>query len=109
MRKFSIRPTLTLKGRTFKGLRGWSGKPLHPPLTDFPIAAYILAAAFDVISTVGTKDHTWARELWHAGTYAFIAGVAVSVFAALTGCGMRGNHRRQGPRLAARSTLTQRS
>lgn len=85
MRKFSIRPTLTLKGRTFKGLRGWSGKPLHPPLTDFPIAAYILAAAFDVISTVGTKDHTWARELWHAGTYAFIAGVAVSVFAALTG------------------------
>ena len=85
VRKFSIRPTLTLKGRTFKGLRGWSGKPLHPPLTDFPIAAYILAAAFDVISTVGTKDHTWARELWHAGTYAFIAGVAVSVFAALTG------------------------
>jgi uncharacterized membrane protein len=22
-----------MKGRTFKGLRGWSGKPLHPPLT----------------------------------------------------------------------------
>ena len=42
MRKFSIRPTLTLKGRTFKGLRGWSGKPLHPPLTDFPIVAYVL-------------------------------------------------------------------
>ena len=29
MKRFSIRPTLTLKGRTFKGLRGWSGKPLH--------------------------------------------------------------------------------
>ena len=52
MRKFSVRPTLTLKGRTFKGLRGWSGKPLHPPLTDFPIAAYVLAAVFDVAAFV---------------------------------------------------------
>lgn len=85
MRKFSIRPTLTLKGRTFKGLRGWSGKPLHPPLTDIPIAAYVLAAAFDVVSAVAGKDHTWARELWHAGTYTFVAGAAVSVLAALTG------------------------
>lgn len=85
MRRFSIRPTLSLKGRTFKGLRGWSGKPLHPPLTDFPIAAYILAAAFDVISAIGGKDHTWARELWHAATFTFIAGAAVSVLAALTG------------------------
>ena len=85
MRKFSVRPTLTLKGRTFKGLRGWSGKPVHPPLTDFPIAAYVLAAVFDVISAVGGKDHTWARELWHAGTYTFLGGAAVSVLAALTG------------------------
>ncbi|HEY5013347.1 MAG TPA: DUF2231 domain-containing protein [Acidimicrobiia bacterium] len=85
MRKFSVRPILTLKGRTFKGPRGWSGKPLHPPLTDFPVAAYILAAVFDVVSVVGGKHHTWARELWHAGTYTFIGGAAVSVFAALTG------------------------
>ena len=85
MRKFSIRPTLTLKGRTFNGLRGWSGKPMHPPLTDFPIVAYILAAAFDVISSVGGSDHTWAREMWHAGTFTFVAGAAVSVLAALTG------------------------
>lgn len=85
MRKFSIRPTLTLKGRTFNGLRGWSGKPMHPPLTDFPIAAYVLAAVFDVISAIGGDDKGWARELWHAGTYTFIGGVAVSVFAALTG------------------------
>ena len=85
MRRLSVRPPLTLKGRTFKGLRGWSGKPFHPPLTDFPIVAYVLAAAFDVISAVGGKDHTWARELWHAGTYTFVAGAAVSVLAALTG------------------------
>ena len=85
MRKFSVRPTLTLKGRTFKGLRGWSGKPLHPPLTDFPIVAYVLAAVFDVLSAVAGKDHTWARELWHAGTYLFIGGAAVSVLAAVEG------------------------
>jgi uncharacterized membrane protein len=85
MRKFSVRPTLTLRGRTFKGLRGWSGKPLHPPLTDFPIAAYILGAVFDVISYAGGTGHTWARELWHAGTFVFLGGVAASVLAALTG------------------------
>jgi uncharacterized membrane protein len=85
VRKFSVRPTLTLKGRKFKGLRGWSGKPLHPPLTDVPITAYVLAAIFDVISVIGGEDHTWAREFWHAGTYVFIAGAVMSVFAALSG------------------------
>lgn len=85
MRKFSVRPTLTLRGRKFKGLRGWSGKPLHPPLTDIPIAAYLLAAVFDVISAVGGAENAWARELWHAGTYTFVGGAGVSVFAALTG------------------------
>jgi uncharacterized membrane protein len=85
MRKLSIRPTLTMRGRTFKGLRGWSGKPLHPPLTDIPITAYILAAVFDVASCIGGEDHRWARELWHAGTYVFVAGVAASVLAAITG------------------------
>ena len=85
MRKFSVRPTLSMKGRTFKGPRGWSGKPLHPPLTDIPIAAYIVAAVFDVASVIGGKEHDWARDLWHAGTFLFVAGAAVSVFAALTG------------------------
>jgi uncharacterized membrane protein len=84
VRRFSVRPTLTLRGRKFKGLRGWSGKPLHPPLTDFPIAAYVFAAGFDVISTVG-RNHAWALEFFHAGTYTFIGGAAVSVLAALTG------------------------
>jgi uncharacterized membrane protein len=45
----------------------------------------MFGAAFDVISVIGGKDHDWARELWHAGTYVFVGGVAVSVFAALTG------------------------
>ena len=66
-------------------MRGWSGKPTHPPLTDFPIAAYIFAALFDVFSFAAGARHAWARELWHAGTFVFIAGAGVSVFAALTG------------------------
>ena len=85
MRKFSVRPVLTMRGRKFKGLRGWAGKPLHPPLTDFPVAAYVLAAVFDIISAAGRSGHAWAREFWHAGTYVFIGGAVVSVFAALTG------------------------
>jgi uncharacterized membrane protein len=84
MRRFSVRPTLTWHGRRFKGLRGWSGKPLHPPLTDFPVAAYIFGAAFDVISALGRR-HTFDRDFFRAGTYVFIAGAAVSLLTALTG------------------------
>lgn len=84
-RKLSIRPTLTIKGREFHGLRGWAGKPLHPPLTDIPIGLYILAGVLDVVSFIGGSGHAWAHEFWHAGTYAFVGGVGVSVLAALTG------------------------
>ena len=85
MRRFSFRPAVTIRGRKFKGLRGWAGKPLHPPLTDIPVTAYILGALFDVVSFAGGTGHGWARELWHAGTYTFVVGAAVSVLAALTG------------------------
>lgn len=84
-RKFSVRPTLTIRGRKFRGIRGWAGKPFHPPLTDVPIGLYLLAGVLDVASFVGGTGHTWPREFWHAGTYAFVGGVAVSVLAAVTG------------------------
>jgi uncharacterized membrane protein len=84
MRKFSVRPTLTLRGRKFKGLRGYAGKPFHPPLTDFPVAAYILGATLDVIAVLG-RHQPWARDFFHAATYAFIGGAIVSLLTALTG------------------------
>jgi uncharacterized membrane protein len=84
MRHFSSRPSVTLRGRTFKGLRGWAGKPLHPPLTDIPVGAYVLAAAFDVISAVGNSE-PWSRDFYRAGSFVLIGGAAVSVLAALTG------------------------
>jgi uncharacterized membrane protein len=84
MRKFAFRPSITLRGRTFKGLRGWSGKPFHPPLTDIPVGAYVLAAVFDICATVGHRQG-WARDFFHAATYVLVGGAVVSVFAALTG------------------------
>jgi len=84
MRKFSFRPALTIRGRQFRGLRGWAGKPLHPPLTDVPVGAYMLAAAFDLVSAVGNGE-TWARDFYRAASFLLIAGAVVSVLAALTG------------------------
>lgn len=83
-RLFSIKPSLTLKGREFRGLRGWAGKPLHPPLTDFPIVCYLLVAVFDVISYFCAPG-TVARDFFVSGTYVIIAGAIVSLGTALTG------------------------
>ena len=33
-RLFSFKPAITFRGRAFHGIRGWAGKPTHPPLTD---------------------------------------------------------------------------
>ena len=89
-RLFSIKPGLTLKGREFRGLRGWAGKPLHPPLTDFPIVCYVLTALFDVISYYKAYDgrtgyDSAARDFFVAATYVIIAGAIVSLGTALTG------------------------
>ena len=83
-RLFSVKPGMTLKGREFRGLRGWAGKPLHPPLTDFPIVCYLLAAVFDVISYFAADD-TVARDFFVSGTYIIVAGAIVSLGTALTG------------------------
>jgi len=86
MRHFSFRPTFTLHGREHHGLRGVAGKPLHPPLTDIPIAAYLFGAVFDVLSIALHSGHpAVARQLFLAGTWTMLSGAVVSVFAALTG------------------------
>lgn len=82
-RLFSIKPTMTMKGRKFKGLRGWAGKPSHPPLTDIPVAAYVLAMVFDILSFV--KGDGIARDMFRAATFVIIGGAIVSIPTALTG------------------------
>jgi uncharacterized membrane protein len=84
-RLFSIRPTLTMKGRQFKGLRGFAGKPSHPPLTDFPVTCYILLATFDLISLLSDDGSKAASDFFTAGTFVLVAGLIVSVPTALTG------------------------
>jgi uncharacterized membrane protein len=104
MRHFAFRPTLTTKGRKSKGLRGLSGKPFHPPLTDVPITAYLFAAVFDVLSIVVKSSHpAVARQLFVAGTWLLLGGAAVSLLAALTG--WADWHRSSEPGTQARRTI----
>ena len=58
---------------------------MHPPLTDIPVGAYMLAATFDLISFVAGDDQPWARDFYRAASFTLIGGAVVSVLAALTG------------------------
>lgn len=82
---FSIKPTLTLRGRKFKGPRGLAGKPFHPPLTDFPVVAYFLCGVFDLISWYKGQGESIAHDFFVSGTHVIIAGAIVSIPTALTG------------------------
>jgi uncharacterized membrane protein len=88
-RLYSIKPAITLRGRTFRGLRGWAGKPLHPPLTDFPIVSYVLCAAFDLVSFIAWRtkgsDSTIPANAFVAATWVIVPGAVVSLGTALTG------------------------
>ena len=86
MRRFSFRPSLTLRGRKFKGLRGFAGKPFHPPLTDVPIGAYTVVAGTDLLSKLLQSGHkAVAFELYKGGTFTMWGGAIVSLATALTG------------------------
>jgi uncharacterized membrane protein len=67
------------------GHPGRYGRPLHPAFTHFPVAAYVLAAGFDVISVAGGPQRPWAGQLWHAGTFVLIAGLVLCLATMLTG------------------------
>src|SRR4051812_10298001 len=104
MRRLSFRPGLTTSGRKFKGLRGFAGKPFHPPLTDVPIVAYLFAAAFDILSIATHSGHPIvARQLYVAGTWTLLGGAAVSLLTALTG--WADWHRSSEPGTQARRTI----
>ncbi|PZS34547.1 MAG: hypothetical protein DLM59_04565 [Pseudonocardiales bacterium] len=60
------------------------GTPVHPPLTDVPIGAMAITAVLDVASAAGS-GHTWAREVYRAGTFALMIGTAVLIVAIATG------------------------
>lgn len=104
MRRLTFRPALTLRGRKNKGLRGYAGKPYHPPLTDVPVTAYLFTAVFDVLSVALHSGHpAVARQLYVAGTWTLLGGAAVSLLAALTG--WADWHRSSQPGTQARRTI----
>lgn len=84
MRRVSVGSAFKIKGRKFYGIRGWKGKPTHPPLTDLPVAAYIIAPVLDVIAFAG-RSKTWGVHVNLAAGYILLAGAAVSLLTALTG------------------------
>src|SRR3954451_2990992 len=104
MRRLTFRPALTIKGRKYKGLSGWAGKPFHPPLTDVPVTAYLFVAAFDVLSVALHSSHeVVGRQLYVAGTWTLLGGAAVSLLTALTG--WADWHRSSEPGTQARRTI----
>jgi uncharacterized membrane protein len=104
MRHLSFRPALTLSGRRFRGLRGYAGKPFHPPLTDVPITAYLFAAAFDILSAALRPGHPdVARQLYVAGSWLLVGGAGFAVIAVLTG--WADWHRSSEPGTQARRTI----
>jgi uncharacterized membrane protein len=86
MKRISAGSAFNFRGRKFKGLSGFKGKPFHPPLTDLPIAAYVIAPILDVIAFVG-RDNDWASRMHHAAGYVFVVGAAFSLLTVLTGIG----------------------
>ena len=109
MRLFSIRPAITLRGRRFRGIRGWEGKPTHPPLTDFPIVSYVLAAAFDLLSFVAADGSALGRNAFVAATFVTVTGLVASLGAAMTGFWdwWKGLEREEGGRPIGRAKHTQ--
>lgn len=83
MKRFSFRPAFDLRGRRFKGLRGFAGKPFHPPLTDVVVGGYTIGPILSVLGYL--IDGEMGADLWRAGGWVILAGAVVSVAAAATG------------------------
>ncbi len=84
MKAFSFRPAIELRGRKFKGLRGFAGKPFHPPLTDIPVGAYTIAPVLSVAAFL-FQDASWTDKVWSAAGYTMLVGAVASVATSITG------------------------
>lgn len=71
-------------GRKNEGLSGMEGKPFHPPLTDIPMGAYVIAPVLDVIAFFG-RNSSWGPDLHTAAGYTLLVGACFSVLTVVTG------------------------
>jgi uncharacterized membrane protein len=62
-------------------LRGFPGKPLHPPLTDASIGAYTVGVAMLVIGALGVEE----EQMAHGSLLAISGGLILALPTALTG------------------------
>jgi uncharacterized membrane protein len=62
-------------------IRGFPGKPSHPPLTDVAIGAYTVGVAMLVLGVFGVEE----EQMAHGALLAIGGGLAVSLPTALTG------------------------
>lgn len=68
-------------GRVIGLLKGWPGKPSHPPLTDASIGAYTVGVAMLVLGALGVEEQPMA----HGSLLAIGGGLALALPTALTG------------------------
>ncbi len=62
-------------------LKGWEGKPSHPPLTDASIGAYTVGVAMLVLGSLGVEE----EQMAHGALLAIGGGLALALPTALTG------------------------
>jgi uncharacterized membrane protein len=62
-------------------LRGFSGKPSHPPLTDASIGAYTVGVAMLVLGALGVEE----EQMAHGSLLAISGGLILALPTALTG------------------------
>ena len=62
-------------------IKGFPGKPLHPPLTDASIGAYTVGVAMLVLGALGVEE----EQMAHGALLAIGGGLALALPTALTG------------------------
>lgn len=62
-------------------VKGWAGKPSHPPLTDASIGAYTVGVAMLVLGALGVEE----EQMAHGSLLAIGGGLALALPTALTG------------------------
>jgi uncharacterized membrane protein len=62
-------------------VKGWAGKPLHPPLTDASIGAYTVGVAMLVLGALGVEE----EQMAHGSLLAIGGGLALALPTAGTG------------------------
>ena len=67
--------------RLIQLIKGWPGKPSHPPLTDASIGAYTVGVAMLVFGALGVEE----EQMAHGSLLAIGGGLALALPTALTG------------------------